>query len=108
MAELGVEGIPAYAPQAKGRVERLFGTLQDRLVTELRLAGVTTREAANQFLPGYLPGDNRRFGVRARHPLEVHRPAPAAAVLPRGVVPPPATHPPARPHDATGGADVPA
>ena len=51
MAELGIESIPAYSPQAKGRIERLWGTLQDRLTKELRLAGITTLEAANAFLP---------------------------------------------------------
>ena len=50
LGERGVELIPAHSPQAKGRVERLFQTVQDRLVKELRLAGIATREAANRFL----------------------------------------------------------
>jgi len=85
LSELGVQVIPAYSPQAKGRVERLFGTLQDRLVKELRLAQSTTRETANQVLTGYLPGYNRRFSVPARHPTDVHRPAPPPAVLQRSL-----------------------
>src|SRR3989338_7661969 len=59
LSELGVQVIPAYSPQAKGRIERLFGTFQDRLVKELRLAAVTTRETANRVLETYLPGYNR-------------------------------------------------
>src|ERR1700723_3376481 len=50
LKELGIEWIAAHSPQAKGRIERLFGTLQDRLVKEMRLAGVATIEAANRFL----------------------------------------------------------
>ena len=52
VTELGVTLIPAYSPQAKGRVERLFRTFQDRVIKEMRLAQVTTREAANRFLAG--------------------------------------------------------
>ena len=63
LAELGVELIPAHSPQAKGRVERLFKTVQDRLVKELRLAGVSTLEAANRFLESDLPIYNRRVAV---------------------------------------------
>ena len=61
MAELGIESIPAYSPQAKGRIERLWGTLQDRLTKELRLAGITTLEQANAFLPGFIERYNARF-----------------------------------------------
>lgn len=61
--ELGIEMIFANSPQAKGRIERLFGTLQDRLAAELRLAGVTTLESANQFLLTYLLRHNARFAV---------------------------------------------
>lgn len=68
LAELGVELIPAHSPQAKGRVERLFKTFQDRLVKELRLARIATLEAANRFLAGYLPVYNRRFGCSRRRP----------------------------------------
>src|SRR5947209_7709665 len=59
---LGVEPIFALSPQAKGRVERLFGTLQDRLVSELRLAGICTRDQATAFVNGPFKSDfNRRF-----------------------------------------------
>ena len=83
VTELGVTLIPAYSPQAKGRVERLFRTCQDRLIKELRLARITTREAANRFLVGYLPRYNRRFSRVPQHPVNLHRPAPARAVLMR-------------------------
>lgn len=76
LGELGVQVIPAYSPQAKGRVERLFGTFQDRLVKELRLAGVATRAAANRFLERYLPAYNRRFSQPPRQPANLHRPCP--------------------------------
>ncbi len=59
--ELGVRSIPARTPQAKGRIERLWGTLQDRLVSEMRLAGVDTQEAANAFVPDFLMRFNARF-----------------------------------------------
>ena len=61
---MGVEHIGAYSPQARGRSERAFGTLQDRLVKELRLAGITEIEAANAFIREvYLPAHNARFAV---------------------------------------------
>jgi hypothetical protein len=63
LGELQVEMIFANSPQAKGRIERLWGTFQDRLVSELRLAKVTTLEEANRFLPRYLARHNRRFAV---------------------------------------------
>jgi hypothetical protein len=63
LGELQVEMIFANSPQAKGRIERLWGTFQDRLVSELRLATVTTLEEANRFLPRYLARHNRRFAV---------------------------------------------
>ena len=66
MDELGVQLIFAQSPQAKGRVERAAGTFQDRLVTELRLAGATTIDDANRVLEGFLPRFNGRFGVPAR------------------------------------------
>jgi transposase len=65
LEELGITGIAAHSPQAKGRVERLWGTLQDRLPHELRLAGVTNIKAGNRFLPAYLKRFNARFGVAA-------------------------------------------
>ena len=63
MGEIGVQLIFARSPQAKGRVERTAGTLQDRLVTELRLAGSTTIDDANRVLNDFLPRFNERFGV---------------------------------------------
>jgi len=80
---LGVTLIPAHSPQAKGRVERLFRTFQDRVIKEMRLAQVTTREAANRFLRGYLPRYNRRFSRLPQSAVNLHRPAPAPAVLTR-------------------------
>jgi len=74
--ELGVRWIGARSPQAKGRVERLWGTLQDRLVTELRLAGAATLEEANAVLAAYLPRHNRRFAVPADDPDPAWRPMP--------------------------------
>jgi transposase len=65
LAELGITAIAARSPQAKGRIERLFGTLQDRLVAELRLAGARTLTEANQVLTAYLPGFNAQFAVPA-------------------------------------------
>ena len=62
--QLGIELIPAYSPEARGRSERMFGTLQNRLPQELRLKGITTMEAANRFLAEeYLPKHNERFSV---------------------------------------------
>jgi transposase len=66
LAHLGVEHIAAYSPQARGRSERLFHTLQDRLVNELALAGITTVAAANAFIRDiYIPAHNLRFAVKA-------------------------------------------
>ena len=62
LAQLGIELIPAYSPEARGRSERMFGTLQKRLPQELRVAGITTMEAANRFLENvYLPRHNAAF-----------------------------------------------
>ena len=74
MAELGVELIFARSPQAKGRVERMAGTLQDRLVTELRLARASTIAAANRVLSDFLPRFNEQFGVPPRDPEGAYRP----------------------------------
>ena len=63
LKELGVEVIHAQSPQAKGRVERLFGVLQDRLVKEMRLQVIKTKDEANAFLKIYLSGYNKRFRV---------------------------------------------
>jgi len=83
LGELGVELIPAHSPQAKGRVERLFKTFQDRVIKEMRLADVSTLDAANQFLKGYLPIYNRRFAVQPAQPTDLHRPRPASRDLDR-------------------------
>ena len=77
-AELGIGSISAHSPQAKGRVERLWGTLQDRLVSELRLAGIDDRDGANAFLARYLPRHNRRFTVPAADPEPAWRRMPVA------------------------------
>jgi transposase len=76
LKELGVEVIHALSPQAKGRVERLFGVLQDRLVKEMRLRGIKTKEEANIFLEEYLTLYNERFGVRPANETDVHVPLP--------------------------------
>lgn len=74
LQELGIEWIAAHSPQAKGRIERLFETLQDRLVKEMRLAGIATIEAANHFLEmRFLPEWEQRFTVAPRHPRNAHR-----------------------------------
>jgi hypothetical protein len=74
LKELGVQVIHANSPQAKGRIERLFKTLQDRLVKEMRLRGIRTIEEANCFLEEYLPLYNRRFAVCAKGKDNLHRP----------------------------------
>lgn len=68
MEELGITSISANSPQAKGRIERLWGTFQGRLVSELRLAGARTIEEANKVLRDFLPRYNRRFVVLAKEP----------------------------------------
>lgn len=83
LAELGVTLIHAHSPQAKGRVERLFKTLQDRLVKDLRLAGIATIDAANRFLDTWLPEYNRRFTVPPAEAADLHRPSPGARKLNR-------------------------
>jgi Homeodomain-like domain len=77
MEQLGVELILAHSPQAKGRVERMNGVLPDRLVKELRLAGINDLESANRFLDGkYLAAFHRRFGRVAASPVDLHREVP--------------------------------
>jgi transposase len=72
--ELGIEWIAAHSPQAKGRIERLFATLQDRLVKELRLAGIDSIAGANHFLEiRFLPEWEQRFTVAPRNPRNAHR-----------------------------------
>lgn len=75
LAELEVDVIHANSPQAKGRVERLFKTLQDRLVREMRLAEIKSVEAANELLKTYLPKHNRKFKKAALSEADLHRPA---------------------------------
>jgi hypothetical protein len=74
--DLGIRVLYALSPQAKGRVERLWGTLQDRLVSELRLAGATTAAEANVVLEKYRPSHNRRFAIPARETHQAWRPSP--------------------------------
>jgi transposase len=75
LKELGIEWIAAQSPQAKGRIERLFATLQDRLVKEMRLAGIDSIEAANHFLQTrFLAEWGRRFTVAPHNPRNAHRP----------------------------------
>ena len=77
LEELGIELIPALSPQAKGRVERLFNTLQDRLLKEMRVASVSTIDAANQFLEtSFIPFWNTRFTVKPEVSEDFHRPVP--------------------------------
>ena len=84
LAELAIERITAYSPQAKGRVERFFGTAQDRWVKELRLLGATTRAQANALLRQKLvPEFNRRFSVAAARRRDAHRDLGAEHCLPR-------------------------
>ena len=85
LGELGVELIAAHSPQAKGRVERLFKTFQDRLIKEMRLAGVSTLDEANRFLEDYLPIYNQRFSVQPAQPADLHRPRPARRELDRSL-----------------------
>jgi hypothetical protein len=73
LSELNIDIICANLPQAKGRVERAFGTLQDRLVKELRLEGLSTVEAANQWLPRFIADYNTRFGCAPRNGKDLHR-----------------------------------
>ena len=74
--ELGIQLIAARSPQAKGRIERLWGTLQDRLVKELRKAGASDLESANRVLAAYLPKFNTRFQVKAAQPGSAYVPWP--------------------------------
>jgi hypothetical protein len=64
MEELGVDMFPAYSPQAKGRIERFWGTIQSRLPVEFKLRGIKTVEEANRFLPEFMKRYARRFGVK--------------------------------------------
>lgn len=85
LGELGVELIAAHSPQAKGRVERLFKTLQDRLVKALRLADIATVKAANRFMEMWLPRYNERFTVPPAQATDLHRPRPTHRELDRSL-----------------------
>jgi transposase len=77
LAQLGVEHIGAYSPQARGRSERAFATLQDRLVKELTLAGITSLETANAYIREvYLPAHNQRFALAPAQPGSAFTPIP--------------------------------
>lgn len=73
MRELGIELICANSAQAKGRVERANQTMQDRLVKELRLRGISSIEAANAYTPEFMADHNQRFAVEPRNAIDVHR-----------------------------------
>lgn len=81
LKELGIEWIPANSPQAKGRIERLWGTFQDRLLNELKLDGITAPKEANEYLAKrFLPRFNRRFRCDPADPDRVYRPCPSRRV----------------------------
>jgi hypothetical protein len=71
---LSIDIICANSPQAKGRIERAFGTLQDRMVKELRLAGISSIAAANAWLPAFITAYNTRFGRDPANAKNLHRP----------------------------------
>ena len=77
LEQLGITFIAAHSPQAKGRVERLWGVLQDRLKSELRLAGASDLDAANRVLRSFIADYNRRFARGVREATVAWRPAPA-------------------------------
>ena len=81
MRELGVQQIFALSPQAKGRVERMLETFQDRLVTELHLANTSTIDQAKEVLQEFLPRFNAQFSVAAEQPETAYRPVPAELLL---------------------------
>lgn len=73
MRDLGIEPIPANSPQAKGRVERLFNTLQDRLIKDLRLEGISDRESGDRFLEEtFISNFNKKFAVAAKSKANLH------------------------------------
>ena len=82
LQELSVELIAAYSPQSKGRVERMNGTLQDRLVKEMRLRGINSMRAGNNFLEAkFLDELNDRYPVKSKGPDDLHRRVDAGVVL---------------------------
>jgi transposase len=76
LGELGIASIPSNSPQGRGRIERLWGTFQDRLVSELRLARAQNMAQANQVVADFLPRYNHRFMVPATQPGSAYRPTP--------------------------------
>ena len=83
LKELEVKLIHADSPQAKGRIERLFATFQDRLIKEMRLREIKVTEEGNKFLEWYLPRYAQRFGVKPAKAANLHRPSPTEAELDR-------------------------
>lgn len=83
LQELGIRRIHALSAEGKGRIERMWSTIQGRLVAEFRIEGITTIEAANDYLPGFLVRLNARFSVPAAEPEIVYRPLPAELDLDR-------------------------
>jgi hypothetical protein len=81
LSALNIDIICANSPQAKGRIERAFGTLQDRMVKELRLAGISSIAAANAWVPGFVAAHNARFVYEPSNAKDLHRPLSAAADL---------------------------
>ncbi len=79
--DLGIMVIHANSAPAKGRVERGFGTHQDRLVKEMRLAGIKTGDGANEFLEWYLPKHNRKFSISPAKKGNLHRKSPGKKEL---------------------------
>jgi transposase len=80
LCELGITSIPSHSPQGRGRIERLWNTFQDRLVSELRLAGAQNMAQATQVLTNLLPGHNKRFMVPATQPGSAYRPSPSGFI----------------------------
>jgi hypothetical protein len=74
LKELGIKVIHANSPQAKGRIERVFGTFQDRLIKEMRLANIRTKKESNHFLERFLPTYNKRFSKEPIKKANLHRP----------------------------------
>jgi transposase len=83
LEELGIASIAARSPQAKGRIERLWQTFQDRLVSEMRLRGISSLEEANRFLKEFLPRYNRKFAVPAAEEGSAYRALPEGFDLDR-------------------------
>jgi len=83
LGELGVELIHANSPEAKGRIERLFETFQDRVIKEMRLRKISSIKEANKFLEYYLPVFAKRFGVPPAKEGDLHRPLPKGVDLDR-------------------------